>query len=158
MVFNETFNSSQRKNCDPSNRGDQTKSDNNTKEELLKALCRSQTRAREAEKAAQQAYNEKEHLLDLFFRQASQLFAYKQWFQILQLENLCLQLSNKNNPLLNIFPAAIPQVSCKVKYLKKRKRNNKRYGIGKFAVAFAVGLGLAGAGLFLGWTMGWMFP
>nr|GEX52056.1 RNA-directed DNA polymerase, eukaryota [Tanacetum cinerariifolium] len=34
-----------------------------SKAQLLEALCHSQTRAREAEKAAQQAYNEKEHIL-----------------------------------------------------------------------------------------------
>ncbi|KAK4571158.1 hypothetical protein RGQ29_029832 [Quercus rubra] len=69
--------------------------DDPSKTELLEALCHSQTRAREAEKAAEQAYADKEHVVALFFKQASQLFAYKQWFQLLQLENLCLQRSDR---------------------------------------------------------------
>ncbi|KAI3720577.1 hypothetical protein L2E82_31566 [Cichorium intybus] len=49
-----------------------------SKAELLEALCRSQRRAREAEKAADEACNEKEHVITLFLKQASQIFAYKQ--------------------------------------------------------------------------------
>ncbi|TXG63045.1 hypothetical protein EZV62_010039 [Acer yangbiense] len=56
------------------------------KAQLLEALHHSQTHAREAETEVKQAYAEKEHILKLFFRQASQPFAYKQWFQLLQLE------------------------------------------------------------------------
>ena len=159
------FSSSQSKDSSSSNKDRQINSENSSMSELLEALCHSQTRAREAEKAAQQAYSEKEHILSLFFRQASQLFAYKQWFHILQLENLCLQLRNKNQPLLNLIPAALPWVPCKEMQLKKshgsngkRKTSNRKCGIRKSVVAFAVGLGLAGAGLLLGWTMGCMFP
>ncbi|XP_019437357.1 PREDICTED: uncharacterized protein LOC109343490 isoform X2 [Lupinus angustifolius] len=134
-------------------------SQNNGIAELMEALCHSQTRAREAEKAAQQAYNEKEHILTLFFRQASQLFAYKQWFHILQLENLCLQLRKKNQPLLNLLPYRGMQLKKSHGRSGKRKGcKRRRCGIGKCAIAFVVGLGLASAGLLLGWTMGWMFP
>ena len=124
----------------------------------MKALCHSQTRAREAEIAAQQAYNEKEHILSLFFRQASQLFAYKQWLHVLQLENLCLQLRNKNQPLLNLLPYREKQLKRSHHRAEKRKVSSRRCGIRKCAFAFALGLGLAGAGFLLGWTMGWMFP
>lgn len=133
--------------------------------ELLEALCHSQTRAREAEEAAQQAYADKEHIIMLFLRQASQLFAYKQWFQLLQIENLCLQLKNKNQPISSLFPGVLPWVPHKGRQMKKgrhkagkRKRSKQRSEIRKCAVAFAVGLGLASAGLLLGWTMGWLFP
>ncbi|MED6199008.1 hypothetical protein PIB30_071961 [Stylosanthes scabra] len=164
---NTNFGSSQSKDSSSSSEDRQTNSENSSLSDLLEALCHSQTRAREAEKAAQEAYSEKEHLVRLFLRQASQLFAYKQWFCILQLENLCLQLRNKNQPLLNLIPASLPWAPMKEMQLKKkrsdgrsgkRKSGNKRCGIGKCVVAFAVGLGLAGAGLVLGWTMGWMFP
>ncbi|XP_061375678.1 uncharacterized protein LOC133317804 [Gastrolobium bilobum] len=162
---NKHFSSRESKDSGSSNKDCQTNSENSSMAELLEALCHSQTRAREAEKAAQQAYSEKEHILSLFFRQASQLFAYKQWFHMLQLENLCLQLRNKNQPLLNLFPATLPWVPCSGMLLKKshgrgkkKKSSVRRCGIRKCAVAFAVGLGLAGAGLLLGWTMGWMFP
>ncbi|KAK9085571.1 hypothetical protein Sjap_025982 [Stephania japonica] len=84
-----------------------------SKAELLEALRHSQTRAREAEKAAQQAYNEKEHIIKLFFRQASHLFAYKQWLQILQLETLCLQLKNKDQPISSLFPVLLPWMPYK---------------------------------------------
>ncbi|CAH1414415.1 unnamed protein product [Lactuca virosa] len=60
--------------------------DEMSKAELLEALCHSQTRAREAEKVAQKENNEKEDMINQFMKQASQLFAYKQWFRILQLE------------------------------------------------------------------------
>ncbi|KAL1333421.1 hypothetical protein HN51_062252 [Arachis hypogaea] len=160
---NMNFCSSQSKDSSSSSEDRQTNSENSSVSDLLEALCHSQKRAREAEKAAQQAYSEKEHLLSLFFRQASQLFAYKQWFHILQLENLCLQLPNINQPLLNLIPASLPWMPMKEMQLKKkshRRNGNKKCGIGKCVVAFAVGLGLSGAGLILGWTwtMGWMFP
>ncbi|KAL2339601.1 hypothetical protein Fmac_007541 [Flemingia macrophylla] len=162
---NKHSSSSQSTDSSSSNKSCQINSENSSSmSELLKALCHSQTRAREAEKAAQQAFSEKEHILSLFFRQASQLFAYKQWLHMLQLENLCLQLRNKNQSLINLFPASLPWAPYRGMLLKKshrsgkRKNSNRRCGITKCVVAFAVGLGLAGAGLLLGWTMGWMFP
>jgi len=149
------FSSSESKDTDSSyNKNSNMNSESAAKAELLKALCRSQTRAREAEKAAQQASDEKEHILTLFFKQASQLFAYKQWLHVLQLENLCLQYKNKNQPLLNnLFP-----YEGKQHKRSRRKVKNSRRGIGKCIFAFAVGLALAGAGLLLGWTIGCMFP
>ncbi|GFY93508.1 hypothetical protein Acr_08g0019040 [Actinidia rufa] len=90
------------------------------KAQLLEALCHSQTRAREAEKAAKQAYAEKEHILKLFFRQASHLFAYKQWFQLLQLENLYFQIKNNNvQPISTLFPVMLPWMPHKTRKLQK---------------------------------------
>ncbi|KAI8540493.1 hypothetical protein RHMOL_Rhmol09G0268200 [Rhododendron molle] len=139
-----------------------------SKDELLEALCHSQTRAREAEKAAQEASNEKDHIVKLFFRQASHLFAYRQWFQILQLENFCLQLKNHDHLASVQFPGFLPWAPFKRRQARKgRHKAAKRKGpkgsppghkISKCGVAFALGLSLAGAGLFLGWTMGWFFP
>ncbi|KAK8693631.1 hypothetical protein V6N13_071206 [Hibiscus sabdariffa] len=133
-----------------------------TKAQLLEALCHSQTRAREAEKAAKQAYAEKEHVIRLVFKQASQLFAYKQWFQILQLEALHVQIKN------NEQPPVLPWTSYKSQKMRKgwqktgkerrRKRGWPRPDLTKYAVALALGLGLVGAGLLLGWTVGWMLP
>ncbi|XVE73686.1 hypothetical protein DITRI_Ditri11bG0139000 [Diplodiscus trichospermus] len=139
-----------------------------TKAQLLEALCHSQTRAREAEKAAKQAYAEKEHVIKLFFKQASQLFAYKQWFQMLQLEALYAQIKNSEQPVSTLFPVALPWTPYNSKKLQKssRKTGKGRRGkqgqprpdITKYAVAFALGLSLVGAGLLLGWTVGWMLP
>jgi hypothetical protein len=138
------------------------------KAQLLEALCHSQTRAREAEKAAKQAYAEKEHILKLFFRQASQLFAYKQWFQLLQLETLYVQLKNKDQSISTRFPVVVPWMSYKGRKQRKSwqkatkgrrvKRGRLRHDLKKYAVALALGLSLVGAGLLLGWTVGWMLP
>nr|GMD02340.1 GH family 25 lysozyme 3 precursor [Ipomoea batatas] len=129
-----------------------------SRSELLEALCHSQTRAREAEKLAQQACDEKEHVINLFFKQASYLFAYRQWLQILQLETLCLQFRNKDHG-----PSPF-----KVKRLRKgqghrrpsprRKQGIPRIKLNSCSLAFAVGFSLAGAGLLIGWTLGWLFP
>lgn len=138
-----------------------------SKGQLLEALCHSQTRAREAEQLAQQAYNEKEHVIKLFFRQASHLFAYRQWLQILQLEALVLQLRNKDEQDNSInYSTFFPIILSKGRKLKKfrynkpikRKPGKGKCKTNKSAVAFALGLSLAGAGLLLGWTMGWLFP
>lgn len=142
-----------------------------TKAQLLEALCHSQTRAREAEKAAQQAYAEKEHVIKLFFKQASQLFAYKQWFQMLQLEALYVQIKNNELPVSTLFPVTLPCSPYNGQKLRKnwQKTGKSRRGkqcqprpespdITKYAVALALGLSLVGAGFLLGWTVGWMLP
>ncbi|XP_074263408.1 uncharacterized protein LOC141586170 [Silene latifolia] len=139
-----------------------------SKAKLLEALCHSQTRAREAERAAQQAYTEKEHILKLFFKQASQLFAYKQWYKLLQLENILAQTGNNSSSPSTVFPDHIPLLPKKPQKSRKnwqkssrgkrRKRGSQENDIGKFAVVFAVGFTLVGAGLILGWTVGWLLP
>lgn len=139
-----------------------------TKAQLIEALCHSQTRAREAEKAAKQAYAEKEHILKLFFRQASQLFAYKQWFQLLQLETLYVQIKNKDQAGSTVLPVVLPWMSSKGRKLRKSWRKgpkgkrsrqaNRGHDITQYAVAFALGFSLVSAGLLLGWTVGWMLP
>ncbi|GMH22541.1 hypothetical protein Nepgr_024384 [Nepenthes gracilis] len=131
--------------------------------QLLEALCHSQTRAREAEKAAKQAYTEKEHVVQLFFRQATLLFAYKQWFKLLQLESLCLQIKDKDPKISTPFPILVPWTPFKPRKLpeswqKATKVKRRKHDIGKYAVAIAVGLSLVGAGLLLGWTVGWLLP
>lgn len=140
------------------------------KARLLEALRHSQTRAREAETVAKQACAEKEHVVKLVFRQAQQLFAYKQWVQLLQLENMYLQL--KNNKILSASPEISPWswtgARSKKGWMKSsrnrgrrsrlRPRHRARYDVSKYAIVFALGLGLVGAGLLLGWTIGWMLP
>ncbi|CAA2958834.1 Hypothetical predicted protein [Olea europaea subsp. europaea] len=140
-----------------------------SKAELLEALCHSQTRAQKAEKAAKRACAEKEHIVQLVFRQASQLFAYKQWFQLLQLENIYFQIkNNKSQPISTIFPLKIPWVPRRTKKTrnifhkfgggKLGKKSRPRHDISRYAVVFALGLGLVSAGFFLGWTAGCMLP
>lgn len=129
---------------------------NSSRAQLLEALRHSQTRAREAEIAAEKAYNEKEHIVKLFFRQASHLFAYKQWLQMLQLESLCLQLRIKEHQIPTLFPV-LPWMPLKGNAAKSKGKKQKKCRLCKY-VAFAVGLGLAGAGLLLGWTLGWLLP
>lgn len=139
-----------------------------TTAQVLDALRRSQTRAREAEKAAKQAYAEKELVIKLFFKQASQLFAYKQWFQILQLEGLFIHTKDNGLPVSPLFPVVLSPTSYNSRKLRKSwqktgksnrgKRGLPRPDLTKYVVAFALGLSLVGAGLLLGWTVGWMFP
>ncbi|CAK8544939.1 unnamed protein product [Lathyrus sativus] len=139
-----------------------------SKAQLMEALCHSQTRAREAEEAAKQAYAEKEHIVTLIFKQASQLFAYKQLIKLLQLETLCNQIKNNDQSTSTLFPVALPWMSDERRKSRKRKqtysssrRDRKGKGncdITTYAVAIALGLSLVGAGLLLGWTVGWMSP
>ncbi|XP_031495604.1 uncharacterized protein LOC116261122 [Nymphaea colorata] len=137
-----------------------------SKVQLLEALCHSQTRAREAENAAQRAHSEKEHIIKLFFKQAAHLFAYKQWFRLLQLENIYLQLKCKDNVVVPweqlsvLFPwlSALGEQHRGLGNKKRKRESIQKHDFGKFAFAVAVGLSLAGAGLFLGWTLGWLLP
>ncbi|KAI6702617.1 hypothetical protein NL676_011753 [Syzygium grande] len=138
------------------------------KSQLLEALRHSQTRAREAEKAAKRAHEEKEHIIELLFRQASQLFAYKHWFHQWQLKALYLQAGNTDQPVATPVPALHPWMPCKgiIARTKQLKNANTRQGergplwldITKYAFAMALGLSLVGAGLLVGWTIGWLLP
>lgn len=143
--------------------GDQSKA------QLMEALCHSQTRAREAEELAKQAYADKERIIALFFIQASQLFAYKQWCTLLHLETLNTHIKNKHKPVSTLIPETPPWMSFEGKKPSTRKRNfdnDKHEKQGKlksdvsttYDAAFALGLSLVGAGLLLGWTVGWMLP
>uniref|UniRef100_A0A0D9X7N1 Uncharacterized protein n=1 Tax=Leersia perrieri TaxID=77586 RepID=A0A0D9X7N1_9ORYZ len=132
--------------------------------QLLEALCHSQTRAREAEMAGKKAQTEKDDVIKLLFRQASHLFACKQWLKILQLENICLQLKHKEHQIATMIPD-LPWMTLKKRTTpdqerenwKRKKGTRHKNGGGFFdAILFAVGLGLAGAGLLLGWTFGWL--
>ncbi|KAL8050746.1 hypothetical protein ABFX02_06G100500 [Erythranthe guttata] len=135
-------------------------SDDVSRSKLLEALCHSQTKAREAEKLAQKACDEKDDVINLFFRQASCLFAYRQWVRILQLETLCLHLRSKEYSFTP--PILLPRVRSKGTALRKisRRAAKKQTGkprcnhISRCAIAFALGLSLAGAGLLVGWTIG----
>lgn len=136
--------------------------------QLLEALRHSQTRAREAEMSAKEMYNEKDDAMQLLLRQASHLFVCKQWLKILQLENICLQLKHKHKghqvatlikelPWLALNKKPVPDQERKD--WTKRKGNRQKKGGGFCdALLFAFGLGLAGAGLLLGWTLGWLLP
>ncbi|KAG8056534.1 hypothetical protein GUJ93_ZPchr0002g25568 [Zizania palustris] len=129
--------------------------------QLLDALRHSQTRAREAEMAAKKAYDEKDHVIKLLFRQASHLFACKQWLKMLQLENICLQLKFKEQQLATMFPE-LPWIILKEKVppgqerkdgTRKKGRKQVKDGHLRRAVMFAVGVGIVSAGLLLGWLL-----
>ncbi|CAN6444783.1 unnamed protein product [Victoria cruziana] len=132
--------------------------------QLIEALCHSQTRARKAENAAQRAHSENEHILKLFLKQATHLFAYKQLLRLLQLESIYLQIERKDNPIVpwDQLSALFPWLATRDEQLgetgrKKRKRSSENpYDVGRLAFAVAIGVSLAGAGLFLGWTLGWL--
>lgn len=128
-----------------------------SKSQLLEALCHSQTRARKAEIAAQKAHDEKEHVVTLLFRQASHLFAYKQWLRLLQLESLCLQLKFREHHISSLLPdhllvPFVPNNDKPHKVVRRRKKQN--CGFCRNLFAFVIGFSLASAGLLLGWTAG----
>lgn len=136
------------------------------RDKILEALRHSQTRAREAEVAAKKAHNEKDDIIKLLFRQASHLFACNQWLKIMQLENIILQLKHKEHQIAAIIPE-LPWMTPREKPAEgqeqkdrtRRKGRRQKSGDGFFdAILFAVGLGLAGAGFLLGWTIGWLLP
>ena len=96
-----------------------------SKAKLMEALCHSQKRAREAEEAARQVCAENEHLVKLVFNQASQIFAYKQWLQVLQLEALYYQVNKVNSK-------------------DQEKQDQEKHDVvATYAGAFALGLSLA---------------
>ncbi|KAK8943326.1 hypothetical protein KSP40_PGU010139 [Platanthera guangdongensis] len=132
---------------------------NQSRTQLLEALRLSQTRARNAEMAAQKAYDEKEHIFKLLLKQASHLFAYKQWLQMLQLESLFLRLKIDDRQIASVFPI-LPWMPLRDtdKGYSRRKRKKQNCWLCKYALLFAVGLSLAGAGLFLGCYLGWLSP
>lgn len=134
------------------------------RDQILEALRHSQTRAREAEMAAKKADNEKDDVIKLLFRQASHLFACNQWLKIMQLENIVLQLKHKEHQIASIIHE-LPWMTLKEKLAQGREQKDRRKGRrqkkgGGFfdVILFAVGLGLAGAGFLLGWTLGWLLP
>jgi hypothetical protein len=133
-----------------------SESDDLSKSELLEALRHSQTRAREAENMAKEAYAEKEHLVKLLFKQASEIFGYKQWLQLLQLEALYLQIKNKKDK--EEPPVSILWSNGKARKpgRKRRSKRGNKPSAAKYAVGLALGMSLVGAGLLLGWTVGWM--
>ncbi|KAL0732214.1 hypothetical protein Bca4012_008423 [Brassica carinata] len=142
--YSSGSNSTDSKNTSP-------KSDDLSKAQLLEALRHSQTRAREAEKAAKEACAEKDRLITVLMRQAGQILAYKQWIKLLEMESLYLKMKRKEDEG--------EQEQIEGMNLKKRKQRGKKKGeIGRYMMAFALGFSLIGAGLLLGWTVGWLFP
>ncbi|KAF3587102.1 hypothetical protein F2Q69_00025587 [Brassica cretica] len=128
-------------------------SDDLSKAQILEALRHSQTRAREAEKTAREACAEKELVMTIFLRQASHLLAYKEWLKLLEMEANYRQMKKEEEEELG----QIKGVNLKKR--KQRGKKNKMVEIGRrYMVAFALGFSLIGAGLFLGWTVGCLFP
>ncbi|KAF8111511.1 hypothetical protein N665_0074s0043 [Sinapis alba] len=142
-------NSTDSKNASPKS---SPKSDDLSKVQLLEALRHSQTRAREAEKAAKEACAEKDRLITILMRQASQILAYKQWIKLLEMESLYLQMKEEEEE------EQIEGMNLKKRKQRGKKKNKKMGEIGRYMMAFALGFSLIGAGLLLGWTVGWLFP
>ncbi|CAO2206642.1 unnamed protein product [Urochloa humidicola] len=167
-VSNDTFSLSQdfSSSSTTGSESKQTPQNASERDKILEALCHSQTRAREAEMAAKKAYNEKDDVIKLLFRQASHLFACNQWLKIMQLENIVLQFKYKEHQIASIIPE-LPWMTLKEKPTqgqeqkdgtRKNGRRQKKGGGFFDALLFAFGLGLAGAGFLLGWTLGWLLP
>ncbi|KAF3496073.1 hypothetical protein DY000_02058388 [Brassica cretica] len=125
-----------------------------SKAQLLEALRHSQTRAREAEEAAKEACAEKDRLITVLMRQARQILAYKQWIKLLEMESLYLQMKEEEEE----EQGQVEGMNLKKRKQRGKKKNKKMGEIGRYMMAFALGFSLIGAGLLLGWTVGWLFP
>ncbi|GLJ39388.1 hypothetical protein SUGI_0804340 [Cryptomeria japonica] len=153
----------------------ETTENDNIKLNILEALRRSQTRAREAEKTAELVILENEKLLSLLIREASHRNFYKQWLAVLQIENSKLRWQVKilqskdqgrktcnSREVLKRKKVVTKQDQCCVvnyqgRHCKKIKKSKPKRN-GSWAFAVALGLSLASVGLILGWSMGWIFP
>ncbi|XP_024535983.1 uncharacterized protein LOC112348131 [Selaginella moellendorffii] len=150
----------------------------NMDSELLgEALCRSQTRAREAEKRAAEAVSERDQLLKLFFREASVSLTYKHWVRYLEAENSILRrqeeelgeqwpqdedaafdkMDQQHSSSLkrSSDPSKQHQEGMRSKKRSRQSDNSMVLGC-TVGLAFALGVSLAGAGLVFGCTMGWI--
>lgn len=151
---------------------------------LGEALCRAQTRARLAEKLAAQTLQERDRLAHLLLKEAWTTCTYKQRAQNLELENRLLKLwSNVDIEVWtgskSMFPveqrARISRKLALKHHSRLDKRNlrvstswrdkdgnssrswKKRVLLScTLGLAFVLGLSIAGAGLLIGWSMGWM--
>eukprot|EP00250_Pteridium_aquilinum_P032927 c4964_g1_i2 orf=204-1739(+) len=155
-------------------------------EALGEALCHSQTRARQAEKLAAQALHEREKLAQLLFKESWTARTYKQWVQTLELENMWLKMCSGNDMEVWMGKdfSGPSNVSEQIainpwKHVRKRVSRKKthhhfpapwqgrhhKHGYDPednvwlrctIGLAFALGLSFAGAGLMIGWSMGWI--
>lgn len=152
---------------------------------FAEALCHSQTRAREAEKKVQQAFEENERLMRLFFKEAYLAFTYRQWITSLQSENMWLRMSPRHQPMTwlhnyNVFNPFSTLEKLSSKHWKGFGQDvHAQYHINQnlcdmwhdksslylgdptnimmgYTLAFALGVSMASAGLVLGWSMGWI--
>ncbi|CAA7402518.1 unnamed protein product [Spirodela intermedia] len=118
---------------------------------LLGALRCSQTRAREAEATARLARHEKEHIVKLIFKQASHAFAYRLWIRMLEWERFFLhqRIKKQQPPVGGLVQSEVLK--------QETGRTSQKSGRGRSkAAARAVGLGLVGVGLLIGWSLGWL--
>lgn len=105
----------------------------NEKLELLKALRHSQTRAREAERKAAVLIKERETISNALLEESTQLFAYRQWVRLLELQVSKLRRREREEPLL--------------------KKEDDSVGAGSsitWIMALAFCLGVAGVGIVFG--------
>lgn len=152
---------------------------------LGEALCHAQTRARVAEKLAEQAVKERDRFEHLLLREAWTSFTYKQHAQALELENrllrLCLnmdievwtggevmysmeQIANTcwKKPAQKRYPiqhsrGSPASNSQQDKSGKCGRSSRERFLLScAIGLAFVLGLSITGAGLVIGWNMGWM--
>ncbi|EOX92008.1 Uncharacterized protein TCM_001035 [Theobroma cacao] len=112
--------------------------------ELLKALRLSQTRAREAEKKAAGLAKERERISNAFVKDSLQLFAYRQWVRLLE-----IQVSKLQSQLLKQ-----ERHCCDKPEGKSLLPEGNEGGNGdemSWFVAFAVCLGIASVGFAFGY-------
>ncbi|KAL5556529.1 hypothetical protein UlMin_038765 [Ulmus minor] len=111
----------------------------NEKLELLKALRFSQSRAREAEKKAAVLAEERDRLSDALIDEAKELFAYRQWVRLLELQvsSLSSQFEHEQE---------------KQTRLEKNEGEDEEGTVLSWTLALAFCFGIAGVGFAFGCT------
>ncbi|CAK9163293.1 unnamed protein product [Ilex paraguariensis] len=110
--------------------------------ELLRALRLSQTRAREAERKAQVLVKERDTLSNGLIKESAQLFAYRQWVKLLEVQVSVLQWQQQQQKLFG---------SCYEDSTEEDDANEEGKGRMRWFVALAFCLGIAGFGLMFNW-------
>ncbi|XP_055815342.1 uncharacterized protein LOC129885163 [Solanum dulcamara] len=102
--------------------------------EILKALRRSQTRAREAERKYLALHKEKEALLNLMLDESARSLAYRNWIKVLELQILQLKTQKQQQKYENVD-----------KWDRTKEDENGTNGVTWFiAVAFCLGIAAIG--------------
>ncbi|KAI5055158.1 hypothetical protein GOP47_0030303 [Adiantum capillus-veneris] len=153
-------------------------------EMLGKALCHAQTRARLAEKLAEQTLQERDMIQELLIKETWTVNTYRQRALTLEIENRLLRLyrklelglwANKENALIfkpvqarskelsNLAKNQYPLQNRKESHISrsshgKRRKLNRGVSLScAVGFAFVLGLSIAGSGILIVWSVGWMF-
>ncbi|KAJ8765790.1 hypothetical protein K2173_014912 [Erythroxylum novogranatense] len=126
---------------------DGSNDDENEKLELLKALRLSQTRAREAERQAEELAVEKDYVSNALLKESLQLLVYRQWVRVLEFQVLKLQSQKERQEKEFCFGCGRPKA---VEEMLKEGKDSEDGGWTPWFGTLAFCFGILGVGLALG--------